>query len=332
MKRRNAKCFCLIGIGVLAFLTLFLYLIELLTSKPTFDILNFTINYAISLPFMLLLLLADYGLVVFINRSAKLAGNWVIRVIVEGVVTLLLAALLVIIGNIPFCDDLGQYIMSVAYRQSVIASVLMNIFTITTIEFFIQNRKNRQLTEENIQMQYRQLKSQINPHFLFNSLNALVSLINKNSDFAVAYTQKLSEVYRYVLTYDQQDTVRVKEELQFIRNYMEILRIRFGEGLSFRLAIRDEDLDRSIPPMSMQVLVENAVKHNAVSPSAPLLIQFHSNGHELIVTNKIIPRLRVDSGVGIGLENLKKKYRILADKPVRVEKDNTDFTVRLPLL
>ena len=108
---------------------------------------------------------------------------------------------------------------------------MINIFILAALEFLIQTDTNRRLQKENAVLQYRQLKSQINPHFLFNSLNALVSLINKDRDLAVKYTRELSAVYRYVLTRDHQDTVTVSEEMEFIRNYIGILKTRFNDGL-----------------------------------------------------------------------------------------------------
>ena len=188
------------------------------------------------------------------------------------------------------------------------------------------------MQNENAVLQYRQLKSQINPHFLFNSLNVLVSLINKDREAAVKYTKKLSAVYRYVLTRDCQDTVTVREEMDFIGNYIGILKTRFSEGLEFRCAVREEDMTKSVPPMSLQLLIENAVKHNAVMPENPLVISVDSDGKYLSVSNSIRPRMSRSEGTGIGLKNLSEKYEILAQRDICVAKDDDSFTVKLPLL
>lgn len=143
-------------------------------------------------------------------------------------------------------------------------AILMNIFTITIIEFFIRNQQSKQrevaferLQTDHSRMQYQQLKGQINPHFLFNSLNALVSLINKDPQRATIYTKKLSDVYRYVLTHDTEDTVKVDDEIAFIRNYIDILHIRFDKGLLVEVELPEQETKRRVCPMALQVLVEN---------------------------------------------------------------------------
>lgn len=334
IKNTNRKYWILILLGLLSFLTLFLYLIEILTSKQPFTFMALTKSIAISFPFMLLIAWVDYKLVSFINNSSWFSKHFTIRIVFEGVVISALAALFVIFGNIPFRQEhsIWEYLASMQYGEAVVASILLNVFAVIVIEFFIQNRKNQELQEANSKMQYQQLKSQINPHFLFNSLNVLVSLINKDSERATDYTKKLSEVYRYVLTHDLQDTVSVGDELEFIRNYIEILQIRFGDGLKFVSDIKEADTHRIIPPMSLQVLVENAVKHNAVTQSNPLTIHLSSGNECLIVSNNIIPRFKVEESMRIGLENLKEKYHIISGKIVVVEQNEKEFTVKLPLL
>lgn len=191
---------------------------------------------------------------------------------------------------------------------------------------------NRNLQKENAILQYRQLKSQINPHFLFNSLNVLISTINKDQEAAVKYTKKLSAVYRYVLTQDLQDTVTVMEEMHFINNYIDILRSRFNKGLEVKINITSEDMLRSIPPMSLQLLVENAVKHNSLLPDDPLVINISTNHSSLIVSNNLKPRMSHPGESGIGLKNLSKKYKLIAGTDISVLKENNTFTVKLPLL
>ena len=327
------KKIVVISLLILSLLTLFLYLIELLTSKPAFDVFRFTINYAISLPFLLFLILTDYLLVVVVaNRLRRIRDSFVLKVIFEGVVSVALSAVLVVVGNYPFIDDIGGYILSGNYWKSVVAALLMNVIAIVILEFFVQSQKNQRLMQENMQMQYMQLKSQINPHFLFNGLNVLVSLINKDREVAVEYTKRMSEVYRYVLTYDLQDTVCVEDEMSFINNYVEILKMRYGKGLVVNIDIKETDRARRIPPMALQVLIENSVKHNVVSASEPLKIDIGSDGMFLFVRNSVNMRFSVEDGLGIGLDNLKKKYFLIAEKNILIENDEHCFTVKLPLL
>lgn len=333
VKSKNKKYGVLIMMGLFSFLALFLYLINILTSEGPFQFAVFAESYAISFPYMILLAWVDYKLVVFINHSNWLARHLLIRIVFESITLSLLATAFVALGNwVFYYHNFYDYLVSKNFCESMIGGILINIFTVTVIEFFVQNKRNEKLQQENAQMQYRQLKSQINPHFLFNSLNVLVSLINKDSERAINYTKKLSDVYRYVLTHDLEDIVSVGKELDFIRNYIEILQIRFGDGLVFVFDVNENDIKRCIPPMALQVLVENAVKHNALSSSNPLTINISSDNQNLIVSNNIIPRMRVEKNMGIGLENLMKKYYIVASKTVTVENNKKEFTVKLPLL
>ena len=330
----NRKYWILILLGLLSFLALFLYLIDILSAKQPFTFFLFVKSIAFSFPFMALIAWVDYKLVSFINNYRWFSKHLTARIFFEGIVISAIATLFVFIGNIPFHEHAGvwEYLTSTRFEESAIASILLNVFAVTVIEFFIQNRKNQELQQVNSKMQYQQLKSQINPHFLFNSLNVLVSLINKDSERATNYTKKLSDVYRYVLTHDLEDTIPVGDELQFISNYIEILQIRFGDGLKFVSEVKESDTRRRIPPMSLQVLIENAVKHNAITTANPLTIHLASDNQNLTVSNNIIPRFKVEESIGIGLDNLKEKYHIIADKNVCVERNDKEFTVRLPLL
>lgn len=333
-KNTNRKYWLLILVGLLSFLVLLLYLKEIITEKQPSTSTEFIKNIAISFPFMVLLSLVDYRFVSFINNSIWLSKHLIIRILFESFSISLFAALFVIVGNFPFFQNLSvwDYLASMHYGDSVVAAILLNVFAVTVIEFFIQNRKNQELQQINSKMQYQQLKSQINPHFLFNSLNVLVSLINKDSERAKNYTKKLSEVYGYVLTHDLEDTVLVGEELEFIDSYVKILQIRFGEGLKFVSKINELDKRRRIPLMSLQVLIENAVKHNSITQNNPLTIHLSSDNKSLIVSNNIIPRFQIEESRGIGLENLKGKYHFISDKTIIVEQTDKEFTVKLPLL
>lgn len=332
MKDRTRKTLYIAVIAALAAFAVTLYVIELLTSEPVFGVTSFSLNYVLSLPFLLLSLIIDIGMAVLMNRPAMRKRSVGLRLLGEGVLAVTVSGILVAAVNLPFISDMGGYVRSVQFWKSVYAAALINIFILAAAEFVIQTSINRHLQKENAVLKYRQLKSQINPHFLFNSLNVLVSLINKDSGLAVKYTKKLSAVYRYVLTRDEKDTVTVGEEVEFIGNYISILKTRFDTGLEFRFDIRPEDLSRSVPPMSLQMLVENAVKHNAVSPENPLTINIFSDGNSLCVSNGISPRLSRSEGTGVGLKNLSNKYAILAGRDISVSDDGNVFSVKLPLL
>lgn len=331
MKTRKQKYWNL-GITLIIASVVVLYIIELVTSEPIFNIASFSLNYSVSFTLILLSLIANCGVAVVMNKPVFRKQNVLNRVIIEVAGAVLIAAILVVVCNLPYMSDMAGYVMSVAFLKSAAAVTLINIFILAVAEFMIQAIISRNLQNENAVLQYRQLKSQINPHFLFNSLNVLVSLINKNQETAVKYTKKLSMVYRYVLTQDAQDTVTVEEEMGFINNYIEILKTRFDKGLEFIFDIGADDMLKSVPPMSLQLLIENAIKHNAVLPDNPLVVRIYSDGSELCVSNNLRPRMSSSEGVGIGLKNLSKKYAILSETDISISRSDDTFTVKLPLL
>lgn len=312
--------------------TAILYAIELKTSQPVFSITNFSLNYAVSFTFILLSLIANYGIAMLMNRTVFRFRNVMAIITAEVISAIAVAPILVIVCNLPYIEDMAAYIATPYFVKSAIAAALVNIFILAGIEYMTQTIRSRTLQNEIAAQQYRQLKSQINPHFLFNSLNVLVSLINKNQESAVTYTKKLSAVYRYVLIQDTRDTVTVREELDFIDNYIAILKTRFDKGLTFAFDIKDDDMRKSVPPMSLQLLIENAIKHNAVLPDDPLVINISSDGAMLCVTNNLRPRTSCSEGTGIGLINLSKKYAILAETDITILMNDDTFVVKLPLL
>ena len=330
--RKKAKSVYLVLIVVMAVFAVGIYMIELLRSEPVFDIASFSLDYEVSVPFILLSVIANVAIAVAMNSPLFMKLNAFMRLAMEILMAVLTAGLLVAVVNLPFISGLAEYVRTVTFWKSVAAAALINIFILSAAEFAIQAIANRNLQKENAVLKYRQLKSQINPHFLFNSLNVLSGLINKDQEAAVKYTKKLSAVYRYVLAQDSHDTVTVKEETDFIGNYICILQTRFDKGLEFVFDIRPEDMHKFVPPMSLQLLIENAVKHNAVLPDSPLVVNIYTDGLNLCVSNNLKPRISSGEGTGIGLRNLSMKYAILAGTDISVYRDSDALTVKLPLL
>ncbi len=336
MKRIRINSYWILGlVGLISFIALFILLLETLAPQKPFSIGSFAQNMLVSTPFALLITLVDYKLVLYLNVAKWVNQHIVKRVVIETLALMLLAVSFVIVGNLLLLKDnvsILSFLSSSQTYVSAITSILINVFIVTIIEFFMQIKKNTQLQKENLEMQYQQLKNQINPHFLFNSLNVLTSLIHKDSDLATAYTQKLAEIYRYVLSQDNKKVIFVEDELEFIKTYMEILQIRFGENLHCTFELNKEDAQKLIPPMSLQLLIENAVKHNVITAKHPLSIEIYSEGGYLHVRNNISPRISTEKSTGIGLKNLEKKYKILSNQRIITQKSENYFSVKLPLL
>ncbi|MEI7594154.1 MAG: histidine kinase [Bacteroidota bacterium] len=192
--------------------------------------------------------------------------------------------------------------------------------------------ETERLKRENIESQFSALKNQINPHFLFNSLNTLSSLINISPDKAVEFVNKFSKIYRYVLEVKDKSLVELRVELEFIKSFNFLQKIRYGENLIFEIMI-DEDLNsRYIPPLTLQLLIENAVKHNEISDQFPLKIFIYTENDFLFVMNSLkIKNVDIYS-TGIGLNNLKERYAHFSDKHPEFYSENGNYYAKIPLL
>lgn len=192
--------------------------------------------------------------------------------------------------------------------------------------------ENQQLHAENLLNQYEALKNQLNPHMLFNSLNTLRSLVREAPDRAQDYIQELSRVLRYTLQGNESQHVTLREELDFIRAYIFLMKMRYEDNLLFDISVTPESEIRRLPPMSLQLLIENAVKHNEISNRHPLTIYIKADKDRLSVSNTLQPKLTASAGTGIGLVNLAKRYNLLFKQDIEVRNENNTFTVEIPLI
>tara|TARA_R110002074_G_scaffold49068_10_gene125363 strand:+ start:3782 stop:5146 length:1365 start_codon:yes stop_codon:yes gene_type:complete len=179
---------------------------------------------------------------------------------------------------------------------------------------------------------FESLKNQIDPHFLFNSLNVLTSLISENPKQAERFTTKLSKVYRYVLEQRNKELIPLSEELQFARTYMELLQMRFEDAIQFDIPLEISNEELKIVPLSLQLLLENAVKHNVVSSSKPLKLRIFEENGALIIENNVNHKEAIGKSTKIGLRNITDRYHLLTKRNVEITNDNVTFRVSLPLL
>lgn len=177
------------------------------------------------------------------------------------------------------------------------------------------------------------LKNQIDPHFMFNSLNTLSHLIEEDPQKARRFNDLLADVYRYILQNKARDLVLVREEIGFLNDYFSLLKIRFEEAVQLRMDIPDEELDQYlVPPISLQVLAENAIKHNEFNDVQPLIIDIRLRGDELVVHNNLQQKILRRRSSGVGLQNLEERYQLTTRKSITIRQDTADFTVCLPVL
>ena len=195
------------------------------------------------------------------------------------------------------------------------------------------NLEAEQLRTQQITSQLEVLKSQISPHFLFNSLNTLVTLISENQNLATEFTQKLSDVYRYILQHKDKELVKLSTELEFIKSYIFLLKMRFSDNLDVTFNIDEQFHNNYVAPLTLQMLVENAIKHNVISKTHPLHIEIYTeNGQSLIVKNKLQKKKMVNGSTKTGLMNIQKRYEYLTNKSIDVITTNANFMVAIPLI
>ena len=224
-------------------------------------------------------------------------------------------------------------------KSNLFVGLIITIFVLLIIqgERFFENWKTslvraERLEKEKALTQYQALRSQVNPHFLFNSLNTLSGLIHQDPDLADKYVAKLSEVYRYVLANQESEAVALEEELSFIRSYLYLLNIRYDGNVRYEIYYSGNTENYFIIPLGLQILIENAIKHNRISEKKPLVIEIRVNEKEITIKNDKRPRLNQEPSTGKGLSNLIRRYEILTTQKVKIEETETTFSVQIPLL
>lgn len=187
------------------------------------------------------------------------------------------------------------------------------------------------LREAHIAAQYESLQNQVNPHFLFNSLNVLSTLVYRDQDLAAKFIKQLSKIYRYVLDAKNKEIVRISTELKALEAYIFLVKIRFDQGVVFQNDL-PKSLQGHIAPLSLQMLVENAVKHNSASEDQPLIISVFEEEGYIVVKNNLQQKSNPQEVVGIGLDNIKTRYQFLSDHPVTITENDTHFVVKVPII
>lgn len=226
-------------------------------------------------------------------------------------------------------ENIKMYLL--AFLCMVVISALFHVF------YFYQQLQKSKIQEQKViagtaSAKFDALKNQLDPHFLFNSLNVLTSLIDENPINAKNFTASLSKVYRYVLEQKNKDLVTLREELNFASIYMSLLKMRFEDSIVFETPEKVTNSDSKVVPLSLQLLLENAVKHNIVTTSKPLKIKIFESSGFLVVENNLQPKQILRKSSGVGLENIKQRYHLLTDRKVIINQKAELFTVAIPML
>jgi two-component system, LytTR family, sensor kinase len=272
--------------------------------------------------------------------SERLMG---LRISICMVVFILLSGLFLLLLFLGYekINFFGYRFNETRFTYAYISLAIMNI-TITLIMEGIarfDQWKATQKEAEALKNVYQKsqllgLKSQVNPHFLFNSLNSLSSLINEDEEKAEKFLDEMSKVYRYMLRNEDDQLVSLSTELKFIDSYLYLLKARYGEGLQLETEIHKTDLDKCLPPLTLQVLVENAFSQNTMTKSNPLKIVISSDGHEqLVVSNNLQPKVVTEfADNDKAVDNLVSKYRLLNQPPVVIKEEKSERRIYIPLI
>ncbi|WP_298239375.1 histidine kinase [uncultured Algibacter sp.] len=215
--------------------------------------------------------------------------------------------------------------------------ITLSIVAVFHVIYFYNKYQQNKIKEQKViagtaSAKFDALKNQLDPHFLFNSLNVLTSLIEENPDNAQRFTTSLSKVYRYVLEQKNKELVTVDEELQFAKTYMSLLKMRFEDSIVFAMPEKALNPESKVVPLSLQLLLENAVKHNMVTSGKPLHIKIYEDTDYLVVENNLQPKQMVKKGSGVGLSNIMQRYNLLTDRRIDISKTSNKFAVAIPIL
>ncbi len=293
--------------------------------------LSFIAGYLIVYP--------DLLLIKYLNVKIPWGSGTRLRILVQILFTMIIA--IAVSSAITFLADwVSPYtedFWNVIFYNSLMYCVV-NVLVMSVMEAWLYYNESKQakeiaedLQKELSQIKFEVLKSQINPHFLFNSLNVLSSLINKDTPKAQQFIDEFSHIYRYVLETIEQPVSCLRKELDFMQSYLFLQQIRYGDTLRYDVSISSSNLKKYLPPLSLQVVLENAIKHNVINESKPLKISIYTEGDFLIVQNNI--QLKISgTSTGLGLKNLTKRYALISDqKPIFHIQDNY-YIAKLPLI
>lgn len=295
------------------------------------------------IPFALLVFILVWEFFVLLNRQMSrffpLHEAPVKRVAFQLGLSFLFLSSLRAVG-IYFIGDYFPFEFNWAFRVAIYVVDFFFVGCVNAVFFireYIQKWQEsihlaERLEKEKTQVQFDNLKNQMNPHFLFNALSSLNSLIKSNPELASEFLQHMSKVYRYVLQHKEKNVVSLREEIAFIRDYLFLLDTRYGAAFHFNINIPEEKMEAGIVPVTLQILIENAIKHNTLSEKRPLSLSLFIENDFLVMSNPVQRKNTVQGSNGLGLENLKNLYRYLSTQEVLWHEEMAMFRIQIPLV
>lgn len=304
---------------------------------------NLVVYFLCCMLYSIVLYVVNAGLFVFLDKKFK-DDNYSPKRIIVGFISSFFASLFaifllrifleVIIGKKTLEAFLAHETPSEYIESSIITFIILLGFHALYFYKALQENKvkEQKIIAGTASAKFESLKNQIDPHFLFNSLNVLSSLIEENPDNAQRFTISLSKIYRYVLEQKDKELVSVEEELAFAKTYMNLLKMRFENSLFYELPTSFINPEAKVVPLSLQLLLENTVKHNVVSEQRPLHIRIYVEGDYLAVQNDYQKKEVLQDRQGVGLQNIVNRYGIITNRKVLIAQNEKTFTVKIPIL
>ncbi len=306
-------------------------------------VINFIVRLAIgtffSALFGLILVFIDLAYINPLDKILPLPQKLFARIPTEVIISLITGALvgmiLTVTSHIIFVYEDGLQVNLI--KNGLIVAVI-NLIITAILEAVIWYRRNqqskvvaKQLEKENTEIRFETLKGQLNPHFLFNSMNVLSSLIGKDSEKAQQFVDEFSMVYRYTLDVIEKQVVELSEEIEFAKAFLYLQKIRFGDAMSYDINIDAKKLNSFVPPLALQTLLENCFKHNRASEDSPLRIKIYDEENYIVIVNNLQKKNSRDSKK-VGLNNLKKRYLLLSKVEPKFSITENEYIAKIPLI
>ncbi|PKA83862.1 LytS/YehU family sensor histidine kinase [Ulvibacter sp. MAR_2010_11] len=329
------------SLGILIFIVL--EIIQYLNGYRINSIQQFFTEFGYNQLYSVVLYMANAFFIFFLMKKYKgelFKTHHLTRGILGGIgITILCLLFLrftteVIIEGKTFSVFLTNEKLQYYYVSFIISAVITTIFYAVYYYRFTQERKvkEQKIIAGTASAKFDALKNQLDPHFLFNSLNVLTSLIEENPEAATKFTTSLSKVYRYVLEQKNKELVTVAEELKFAELYMSLLKMRFEDSIVFTISNNISNPEAKVIPLALQLVLENAVKHNMVTPSKKLHITIFEEEGNLVIKNNVQPKQVVKESSGVGLRNIRQRYFLLTNRAVQIKENDKEFSIAIPML
>lgn len=331
----------ILAVAVLLFRIIYVDLLNYLQTDYQYDVFDLIFQIFKNIPVVLFLFIAGFLSVHYINKFISWGQNPTKRVLIFILSFLVISLIVTLMLCLPKLKTYswGELFASRQLEAVFLVAAMLNILVMGATDVILYYRTSHrkaldaEITKKNkVKYQYEQLKRQLNPHFLFNSLNVLDYLVHTNPDRASDFIGKLAGVYRYLLSKESETVVTLEEERAFVNMYVDLLKERFPEGLEVEMDLDVRYLKTYVIPCSIQLLVENATKHNVISKEHPLRIRIDIQGPFIRVENNLFPRTQDADSSKLGLKNIEGQYQALFGKSISIRKTDELYSVSLPII